>query len=188
MESPQLFVQSVKTLLTFGDYHLVAQIFKHRFAHADLLIFSIRDICDWTVLHHAAYDNYLEVVKTILDIADDRTWQLLTAETNEGSTALHLATLNGSGKEIVRLLLNAAGKGDLWSLLIKQDRWDRTALYRAAIFGRIEVVELLLNAAGDKVQKLIDICAVDGKRAFDVAKPRTREAIRNHLRTKNIKI
>ena len=167
---PEAFVKSIDLLLKPENHTLVAEIFERAFAHEKISICDIKDDWnDWNVLHEAVFDQHLEVVKIILNIAGDKTWMLLP-KIKGGCIPLHMCCMLNN-PEIIKLLLKAAGD-KTWTLLTYKDKDDRTALHYAAN-NNSTVVELLLNTAGDNAQEFMDIQNCDKKTAYDIA---TRQA------------
>ena len=56
----------------------------------------------------------------------------------------------------------------------------KTALHYAAYNNHPDVVELLLNTAGDNAQEFMDIQNCDKKTAFDIAKPQEKEVMEKY--------
>lgn len=121
------FMESVNTLLKSGNATLAAEIFECGFAHASISILDIRDWDRWTVLHSAAWSSKnSNVVKTILNIAGNKTWELLTTKDNQSWTPLHYAANHGY-PEVVKSLLDAASNR-VQELMTIQNKHGQTAL------------------------------------------------------------
>ena len=83
------------------------------------------------VLNWAARRNYPKiVVNLLLDATDETVWTLLTTKDSCGNTALRYAA-TGSHSEIVKLLLNAAGKRAQEFMAIRNNG-GKTAFYIAS--------------------------------------------------------
>ena len=158
-KSADAFVQFIDRLLKPGNHTLVAEIFERAFAHEKVSICDIKnDSNGMNVLHEASANQHPEVVKIILNIAGNKTWELLTAKSKTlGRIPLHNAAMHVYGKRIgiVKLLLEAASD-KTWTLLTIKDNFDDwTALHYAANNGSTEMVKLLLDAAGDNTWTLL---------------------------------
>ena len=128
---PEAFVNSIDTLLKPENHTLVAEIFERAFAHEKISICDIKNAgYGWNVLHEASWNQRLEAVKFILNIAGDKTWTLLTTKSQNGWTALHTAAYNNH-LDVVKLLLNAAGN-NAQEFMDIQNCEKKTAFYYAA--------------------------------------------------------
>jgi ankyrin repeat protein len=124
----------------------------------------------WTPLHHAAAQDRVEEVQTLLvagkftETGDEsgrtplhcaaqygsigvlqallKAGASIGATDDELNTPLHLAA-ESSNADVVRALLEAGAKSDV------QDTMQNTPLHWAAIYGRAEAVRLLLEAGAD---------------------------------------
>ena len=134
-KSAEKCVKTMHTFLNSDNHNLVAEIFERAFAHEKVSICDIKDDWyGWNVLHEAVHKQHLEIVKIILNIAGDKTWELLTAKTKYlGRNPLHLA-LDGKDTEIIKLLLKAAGD-KTWTLLTIKNNDGWTALHFAAYYN-----------------------------------------------------
>ena len=168
-KSAEKCVKTMNTFLNSDNYNLVAEIFKRGFAHEKVSICDIKDDWyGWNVLHDAVFDQHLEVVKIVLNIAGDKTWELLTAKTKcLGRIPLHLAS-DDKDTEIIKLLMKAAGD-KTWMLLTMKDNDDLTALHFAARHRSPEMVKLLLNTAGDNAWTLLTTKSQNGYTALHYA-------------------
>jgi ankyrin repeat protein len=105
---------------------------------------NCRDNKDCTPLHYAMYDGDQEshedvsrCVELLLERGAD-----VVAQNNRGSTPLHLAASNMSGKTI-RLLIKNGAKINL------QNSKNQTALHIASRRGHLDIVRLLLDHKAD---------------------------------------
>ena len=167
----EAFVQFIKTLLKSSNATFATEIFERVLTHTKISICDIKG-ANWknlNVLHDAVQHKYPEIVKIILNIARDKTWELLTAkEESSGSTPLHLALDNKVPEEIVKSLLKATGDKTETLLTIKDDAgW--TALHYAARHGSTEMVKLLLDTAGDNTWILLTKKSDTGNTALHYA-------------------
>lgn len=102
---------------------------------------NVRDYELWTPLHFAAYsqrDSALEIVRVLIDAGAD-----LSARTNNGRTALHLAASNSDGAEIVEYLIECGANKEA------QDHNERTPIFSAVGKGSLEVLNILANAGAN---------------------------------------
>ena len=168
-KSAEKCVKTMHTFLNSDNYTLVAEIFERAFAHEKVSICDIKDDgMAGTFCMMLYIPQYLEVVKIILNIAGDKTWELLTAKTKYLGVFHCICASDGKDTEIVKLLLKAAGD-KTWTLLTIKDNDGWTALHYAAKNDSTEMVKLLLNAAGDNAWTLLTTKSQNGYTALHYA-------------------
>ena len=107
--------------------------------------------------------NLLRQEKSIYDIKD-----------SDGRTILHNGFTNVDSIKVLNFFLQIAGD-NTWKLLTMQNNKGCTTLHYTYTAWHIESVKLLLNAAGENAQELMDIPNKNGKTAFDIADPEIKE-------------
>lgn len=100
-----------------------------------------------TMLHHACSKNQIEVVKIILNRAEEKGESIeIDSPDESGWTPLHFAASRGF-TELVQLLLDNGSGANV------RDEAKRTPLHIAANGGHIDTVKLLLSRGGMKNAK-----------------------------------
>lgn len=156
-ESPSLFIKLVDKLLKLGNDTLVTELFERGFHHTNVSICGIRSVFNSTILHFAIDDGDQKSIKIILNIAGDKTWELLTVKSKcNGFTALQCAAYKNHNTFD-------------WKNTPPLDKLKE----------QIEIIELLLDAAGERAEELMDI-GRGGITAFYIASPEIKEVMKKY--------
>ncbi|CAN6624508.1 ankyrin repeat-containing protein Yar1p [Trichomonascus vanleenenianus] len=106
---------------------------------ADLLTKTLRaEYSEATLLHMAAANGHLEVVKYILELVGDSASKLVDIQNDSGNTALHWAALNGH-LDVVKALCDAGAQPFITNLA-KHD-----VFYEAEVNDQEAVIDYLLQ-------------------------------------------
>jgi hypothetical protein len=107
---------------------------------------------------------------------------------NSNENVLHMVANGGClfkniCTETAKIFLEVAGNETLKLLTMQTSTLEEksTALHIAAQKGHVELVELLLDAAGDHVRDFMNILNIDGKAAFDIARPKVKAVMLPYL-------
>jgi len=142
-------MQLMQALIKSCGYNLVRELFKQFFPRKKSICL-IQNQYGETVLYQVSNDCHIDIAKILLDVAGDKSWELLTKKGRIlRETALHKA----HSDKVAKLLLDAAGN-NAWALLTMKDTIGETALHTAV---NTSVVKFLLNFAGDNACKLLTI-------------------------------
>jgi ankyrin repeat protein len=121
----------------------------------------------WTLLHLAGFFRHVDAVRLLLERGAD----VGAVSTNPmRNTPLHAAMAGPLPTEGLRLLIDAGADVNA------RQHGGYTALQSAAQHGRIDLIDLLLDAGADP-----DAATDDGRRPIDMAKD---DAVKEHLRAR----
>ncbi len=176
-----------------GNHEIMAMLLEAATGNEELLktLLSPHSRNGKTPLHDAAERGVvgtesLAMVTKILEVANGNNEILkrLFAPDCKGKTPLHIAIYEDSNKVldiVVKILDAAKGNSEFLKTLFSPDKEGKTPLHWAALWGRLEVIKLLLE------HQELDIYAKnkDGKTAIDTASsPERKKLIEDHIKAK----
>lgn len=133
--NPDHFVNYLETLIISCGELLASELCECFFVREKVSICDIQGEYKRTCLHRSKNPKITQI---LIKIAGEKAWELLTMQTDYGSTALQVAAYNNR-TEIVELLLKAAGT-NAQDLIIIQDKLGKTVLENAYVEPKIKEV------------------------------------------------
>jgi len=100
----------------------------------------------WTCLHSACEKGFLNIVKCIISICQEKSIHVLPLVNKEGSSAFHIAVRNGT-EEVVRVLLEAGADFEC------PNKNLRRPVHAAAMNGSVKVLSMLKSAGAKFYEK-----------------------------------
>ena len=128
-------------------------------------LLMMRDCRHRSPLHIIAYHSCADVATTILSTLNpERRNKLVLAKDGMEHTMLHIAAAREGGGEVVEMLLDLVDEETRERLLLSKNIWRRTAVHVAADANKIDIMNLILEKAPDKVKEFQD----GGERAMEL--------------------